>query len=213
MPKSRAKSRKRGGGRRRNYTMGFEEAFTFSVQNGASTYVTIATLANRPPRSNFRPVWLEVEACGYVPSSSATEPASFAPVGIQIGIAYGSVGSSVPNEISVSPIHTVTNVPRRVRVFNRRSEDWITFDQPANTNIAVITAVCTGSVGTDTSAYLRGTARMRFAIQTEAVASACPTYHLSSDDNRPLRPPTAVEELDLTSLCSDISKISEGLPE
>lgn len=176
-PRRRSTRRKN----RRGPKMCFEEAFTFSVEAGHSITVLNSTLSNRPPRSNFRPLWLDVEVCGFVPSTAAAEPTSFEPIGCQIAIVYGSIGST-SNAVSVSPIKLVTNTPRRIRVRNRPQEDWITFDQPPSTQIASISAVCVGSPGTGATGYLRGVARMRFSIQSEVVVPSCPTLtHLCSD--------------------------------
>lgn len=154
------------------------EEFTFSVLSGASAFVSVATLANRPPRSAFRPLWMEVEFASFVPGSS-TVPATFTPVGFQAS--FGT-GGAQGDATSVAPLRLASTTPQRVRVHNHAPEDWYAYSSAASTQVATLTAVCIGTPsGSGSSAYVRGVVRMKVAVTLEVSASACPTVHVDSE--------------------------------
>lgn len=180
--------RKRKGGRRRRRSGlqadgAYTEVFTFSVQAGNTTSVTVGTLANRPPRSNFRPLWMSAEVASFVPASSdGTVPATFTPIAFQMEFVAGSNAAGTGNASSTSRLILATTTPRRTRIRYPVSEDWYTFNQQANTLVANLTAVCIGRPGSSTStAYVRGVITMRVLIQREVSGSQCPSVFVDEE--------------------------------
>lgn len=150
----------------------YEEVFTFSVPNGTVSSITVGTLANRPPRSNFRPIWLEATAQGFVPGTNE-RPGYYYPVGLQLAFAEGNPQSAV---VYVATSQLALG-RATVRLRYPQSADWRSFDLPSGSVVGEIRAVCVGppnSAGT-TPGYLRGVARMYIALQPEEVVASCPT--------------------------------------
>lgn len=163
---------KRRSNRRRsqNRARGIIETFTFSVIQGNVTSVLVSTLTSRPPRSNFRPIWFEVEVCGYQPGSSSTS-GWLAPVGCQIGFRQESDG----NYVSTSRLVLAGAAPKKVRVRYPRSSDWWPWNVTDSAILADISAVCVGpTVDSSTKGYLRGIGRLMLIVQEEECASSCP---------------------------------------
>lgn len=189
--KSRNSRRSRRGRGNSQQAQGFYiEVFTFSVEAGHTANVTVATLADRPPRSNFRPRWMECEFSSYVPGSS-TLPASYTPVGFQFYLTTGSNTGGGADSASTSRLRLASTTPRTSRIHNPVSADWYEWNQVSTTLVAQLSAVCIGSPGTpNVSAYVRGVCRMRIDVQTETSATACPTnlVHLDSDVYYTARP-------------------------
>lgn len=163
-------NRRRRGRRGNRRTYAYEEVFTFSVGAGFVTSIMYSTLANRPPRCNFRPVWLDVKAVGFVPGTS-TRPPGNEPIGFQLVFQEGGSGTTV--DIACSDIQIAASTPAHLRLHYPRSGDWRSYDLPATTNVAQIRAVCIGKSGSS-DGFLRGVARMRIALNPENVAVVCP---------------------------------------
>lgn len=150
------------------------EVFTFSVQAGNSANVTVATLADRPPRSNFRPRWMECEYSSFVPGTDAL-PASYTPVGFQFTLASGTNAAQESNTDSTSRLRLASTTPRTQRISNPVSADWYTWDQDSTTLVAIISAVCIGRpAGSSSTSFVRGVCRMRIDVQEEVSATTCP---------------------------------------
>lgn len=154
--------------RRQGRTRGIIETFTFSVLQGNTSKVLKSTITSLPPRSNFRPVWLEVEVCGYSPGSSS-EPGYMGPVGCQLNF----IGYPVASYCSTSRLCLAGSSPRKVRTYYPRSSDWMPYNLADTVGLADISAVCVGKLA-DTSGYLRGVGRMMLIVQEEVCANACP---------------------------------------
>lgn len=177
---------KKGGRRRRRGTGlqadgAYTEVFTFSVIAGNTTQVTVGTLANRPPRSNFRPLWMQAEVASFVPADDAT-PATFSPVAFQMEFVAGSNAAGTGNASSTSRLILATTTPRRTRVRYPVSEDWYTFNQQDSTLVANLSAVCIGRPGSATSTvYVRGVITMRVLVQREVSGTACPAVYVDEE--------------------------------
>lgn len=170
MGRRNGKLRRRNGTRRNSNRRGIIETFTFSVMQGSTTSVLVSTLTSRPPRSNFRPVWLEVEVVGYQPGTSSAS-GWLAPVGCQIGFRSESDG----NYASTSRLVLAGATPRKIRTRYPTSSDWWPWNITLSTVIADISAVCVGpSVNSANPGYLRGVARMLIIVQEEQCATSCP---------------------------------------
>lgn len=179
MPNRRRNNQRRGRGRGRKNGLqasgSYEEVITFSVEAGNTISVTVATLANRPPRSNFRPRSMRVEFASFVPGTTSL-PATYTPVGFQIEFTPGSSGS-VPAAGSVSNIRLASTTPRVVSIRYPLPSDWYSWDSDPTTLVAQLTAICIGIPGAAGSAsYVRGVVTFRIDIQNEISASTCPTY-------------------------------------
>lgn len=163
-------------GRRGTAGLRFIETFTFSVQNGFVSEVKVSTLANRPPRSNFRPIWFEVEVVQpWVPATGSI-PGYFAPGAIQLSIRSPAEQG---DRVAVSPLTVLGSAPRRVRVSYPASADWYDWNTQGLNVVATIEAVCTGPI-TPGTGYIRGIGRMLCAVQTEDSGTICPTFHIES---------------------------------
>lgn len=158
--------------------MGFEEAFTFSVQLGHVVDVTISVISNRPPRSNFRPIVALVEfSPSYTPATSST-PGYYSPGALQFS--WCDCSSSVAIANSTTGVVTATSGARRVSLRYPRSADWFDWDLAGASIVATINNVCIGAPGPSTAtSYIRGTVRMRFRVGAEVIAPSCPAIHLS----------------------------------
>lgn len=145
--------------------------FTFSTIQGNVSTVPRSLLSSLPPSSNFRPLWFEVEVCGYQPGSTSTS-GWLAPVGCQIGFRSEADGTYTSN----SRLMLAGATPKRLRVYYPRSADWYPWNLASSTTIADITAVCVGpTVDSNTKGYLRGIGRIAFHVQEESVTAACPS--------------------------------------
>jgi len=171
MGKRRRKAGKKSG------SSAYTEEFTFSVEAGNTATVYVSTLGNRPPRSNFRPMWLECEFCAFVPGTEAI-PSSYSPVGFQVALGFGTqVSQSGLYESITSRVRLASTTPQHVRIRTPRSYDWLAWNTASLTEIASLTAVCIGRPsGSTSSVFVRGVCRLKCAIQTEVIASTCPTY-------------------------------------
>lgn len=164
-------NRRRRNRQRRSRPRGIIETFTFSVLQGNSTSVLVSTLTSRPPRSNFRPVWFEVEVCGYQPGS-ASLPGFLAPVGCQIGFRQ----ESDDNYASTSRLILTGATAVKVRTRYPRSADWWPYNTDPKNVVADINAVCVGpTTSSSTPGYLRGIGRMLIILQEEDCATSCPS--------------------------------------
>lgn len=162
--------------RSRKQVLRYEEVFTFSLNNGASTSVQVSTLGNRPPRSNFRPVYLEVEAVQpWVPATSAL-PAYFCPGAIQLTL-NNPLEKGDPT--ATSQLVMLGSSPRKVRVRYPQSALWWSWDTSGSDVIATIDAVCAGTTSPGT-AFVRGIGRMLIALQVEDIATSCAIPHLTT---------------------------------
>lgn len=173
--------RRRRGNRRRSSRRGrgILEVFTFSLIQGNSTQVLKSTLTSLPPRSNFRPVWFEVEVCGFEPGTS-TLPGFAGPVGCQLNF-YGYPVASV---CSTSRLVLAGASPRKVRTYYPRSADWFPYNLAETQVVAEISAVCVGKTSTN-NGYLRGVGRLMLIVQEETCANACPSIGDVIDFNNP----------------------------
>jgi len=175
---------KRRGGRRRQgrrrggqQAVGFYiEVLTFSVEIGNTATILVSTLADRPPRSNFRPKWMEVEYASFVPGTTSLAP-SFTPVGFQFALGYGAnvtVGGLAQDK--VSRLRLATTAPKKERIHTPVSAQWFSYQTTGTTEVAILTAVCVGvPAGSESTAYVRGICRIGFQLQEEDSASTCPT--------------------------------------
>jgi len=172
------RKRSRRGSRKQRGSSAYTEEFTFSVEAGNTAVITVGTLANRPPRSNFRPLWMDCDFSGFVPGTD-TIPASFTPVGFQIALGYGTQQglSGTLYESQTSRVRLASTSPQRVRIHVPRSYDWLSWNTISTTEIGNLTAVCIGRPsGSTSTSFIRGVARIRCQLQTEVIASSCPTY-------------------------------------
>lgn len=156
---------------------GYTEVFTFSVEAGHTAEVLVSTLGNRPPRSNFRIAWMEVEFTSFV-AGTGSLPATFTPVAFQCSLGEGTQqGSTGLYQEATSPLRLASTAPRRVHVRAPVSMAWFSFDTAERTAIGNLTAVCIGRpADASSTSYIRGVARIRVQLQTETSASTCPTY-------------------------------------
>lgn len=175
--RGRRRNRRRG-----NRSRGIVETFTFSIINGNSADVLVSTLTSRPPRSNFRPIWLEVDVCGYQPGTSA-QAGFLAPVGCQLGFRSESDGTYC----STSRLVLAGAASRKVRTYYPRSADWWPWNVVGSTVICSISAVCVGPTS-NTSGYLRGIGRLLLIVQEEQCISDCPAI---GDVINPPTPPSS----------------------
>lgn len=194
--------RRAGRGRRRRSRRArcIVETFTFSVLQGETSSVQVGTLTSRPPRSNFRPLWMEVEVCGYQPGS-ASQPGWLAPVGCQIGFRQESNG----NYVSTSRLLLATSTPKKLRTRYPRSADWWPYNITPSMTIADIHAVCVGPTGpAGTIGYLRGIGRLGLIVQEEMCVTGCP----SLGSHPPLdRAPSVVQ-----SVASWVDEVDKEIP-
>lgn len=179
-----AMPRRRRGGRRGGRTLRYEEVFTFSVNNGATTSVQVGTLGNRPPRSNFRPVWFEVEAREPWVPATATLPGYYAPGSIQITL---NGPRETGDSVAVSNLCLLGSTPRRVRVHYPPSADWWPWNNVSSDVVATIDAVCVGTTSPGT-AFVRGIGRIMVQVSVEDIATPCPSVHLESTGSAPGAP-------------------------
>jgi len=176
MPNRRGRSRRSRGQRRSSQRANgyYIEVFTFSVQAGNTANVTVATLADRPPRSNFRPRWMEVEFSSFVPGT-ATLPASFTPVAFQFSLDTGSNSVGLPNSDATSRLRLASTTPRVQRITNPVSADWYSWNQGETTLVATLSAVCIGlPAGSGSTSFVRGVCRLHIDVQIEVSATSCP---------------------------------------
>lgn len=184
-------ARLRGRRQRRPRVLAYEEVFTFSVTNGMVTTISVGTLANRPPRSNFRPIRFEVTARGFVPGTESRAGYEV-PIGVQLAFAEGNPDSAVvyvaTSQLRLAPATLSLRYPS--------SADWRSFDLSSSAVVGEIRAVCVGRPGSaEPTAYLRGTARMFIALQPEEIVASCPT--LLVDD-----PPRDTQNSGASSYCA-----------
>lgn len=186
-PPRRGLSGRRQTRSRRSHPSGrniYRENFTFSITPGATSNITVATLANRPPRSNFRPQSLTLTALtAYVPPSAAT-PGYFVPAALQILYLTPS-----GEYCATSGQQLLGTTPRRITVRYPRSSDWWPYNNSSTDVVATIDCVCLGT--TPTNAVVRGTAQMRITISQEVVAPVCPTFLTNTGHS--LHIPTSVQ--------------------
>jgi len=146
----------------------YRENFTFSITPGFTSNVTVATLGNRPPRSNFRPISFSITATtAYVPPTT-TLPGYYVPAALQILFMNPS-----GEYVSTSGQLALGTNPRRLSVRYPRSADWWPYNNIATDTVAVIDCVCLGTV--PQNAVVRGTAQIRLAISQEIIVPTCPT--------------------------------------
>lgn len=170
-------NRGRGGRNRRPPII---ENFTFSALQGNEVDITVGTLSSRPPRCNFRPLWFEVQVCGYQPGSSSTS-GWLAPVGCQLACRSEADGVFC----ATSKLVMCASVPRKIRVYYPRSADWYPWNVTDSTIMFTIIAVCIGpTVDSNTKGYLRGVGRVACVYQEEYATSACPALGDIVDDHR-----------------------------
>jgi len=149
------------------------ENFTFTVESGTISNVLVRVLGNRPPRSNFRPLWFEVEACAYIPGSG--DP-TFSPVAMQLTMSSEDDGSYV----ATSPLKLVNNLPVRLRVQQPRSSDWWAYNTKSDTVVCSVHAVCAGKPPTENKVFLRGIGRVGLLVQEEVTVATCPAVELDT---------------------------------
>lgn len=159
-------SRGRGGRNRRPLI----DNFTFSLLQGNEMDVKVANISSRPPRCNFRPLWLEVQVCGYQPGSSSTS-GWLAPVGCQLACRSEADGVYC----ATSKLIACAAVPRKIRVYYPRSADWYPWNISDGTTLFTIIAICIGpTVDSNTKGYLRGVGRVAMIYQEEYATAGCP---------------------------------------
>lgn len=165
----------------RQVRLSYLEQFTFSTTFGATSTITRATLTSLPQRTNFRPIWFEVEACTFVPPTSTSSTFGSAPCAMQLQFLEGGT-PSIAVTVNVSRCVPCGPIPRRLRLHYPRSADWRSYDALQTEQLCSINAVCIGSTGGG-SGYLRGIGRILFALQQEEVVPTCPTNHLEDDSD------------------------------
>lgn len=184
------------------------ETFTFSTQQGTTAVIKRSTITSLPARCNWRPVWFEVEVCGFQPGTN-TLPGYLAPVGCQIGFRNESDGTYC----STSRLIITGANPMRLRTYYPPSADWHAYNASPDTSLADINAVCVGTHAADVPGFLRGIGRMAFKVQEENCAVGCPSLsvvsHVSSapaapdasglEISRPSSPPTSASSFDSLS--------------
>lgn len=154
------------------------ENFTFSISPGSSSNILVATLGNRPPRSNFRPLSFTVSAAtAYVPPTS-TLPGYYVPAALQLLLLTPS-----GEFCSTSGQQSLGSNPRRLTVRYPRSADWYPYNNVGTDVVAVIDCVCLGT--TPSTAVVRGTAQIRLSVSQEVVVPTCPTVHLMNSGPSP----------------------------
>lgn len=171
--------RGRGRGRSNSRPLGFEESFTFSITMGASVNVLVSTLANRPPRSNFRPIRAVISCQPPFVPGTTTVPGFYVPGAFQATFANGAGGTSTTTGV----VNCGTALTRASVRYPRSADWWFYSVDPADV-VLIIDSVCIGSAGTST-AFLRGTCHIWFRLTQEIIASTCPSTHLTdhhSDD-------------------------------
>lgn len=154
--------------RRRRLHATVIENFPFTVEAGTQSNITVRVLANRPPRSNFRMQWFEIQAVSYIPGSG--DPTT-SPVAVQITLNAENDGECV----AVSAPVLLGPQPRRVRLRQPPSTDWNAYNLSEASILGSIRAICVGPPPTSSHAvYVRGLARCGLLCQEEVSAIACP---------------------------------------
>lgn len=152
--------------------MMYEENFTFSVEMGSTTTVQVATLSNRPPRSNFRPIHAVITAtAGYVPATS-THVGYHVPAALQCIFRAPAEGDF----IGASNLRTLGVNPTRITLRYPATGGWWPYNNTPSDAVLDISAVCMGRAGNSESAYVRGTVQMFIALQPEVIVSTCPQH-------------------------------------
>lgn len=176
-PRNRRRRNRRGGRSRMEYS----ESFSFSIEVGKSINITVANLANRPPRSNFRPISMTVSAItAYIPPNvDYSHFGAFIPSAIQLNFGETVPGSSSTFFSASTGPRVLGMTPSNVTLWYPRSEDWYSYQVNSATRIATIDTVCLGN--SSIAAYVRGICHFRVRIGPEVVEPTCPTLqHLES---------------------------------
>lgn len=159
-------------GARGNSRLVYEENFTFSVELGATVSVTVATLGNRPPRSNFRPIRAVVTAAtAYVPATQS-HPGFYVPASLQF--VYRAPGEG--DYIGTSNLMVLGANPVTITQRYPSTGAWWPYNNTPSESIMDISAVCMGRAGNSEPAYIRGVVHLYVALQPEVIVSTCPQH-------------------------------------
>lgn len=195
-PRNRRSARKP----RRRYQRVYTETFTFSVGVGSAASVTVATLGNRPPRSNFKILKWAVTAKGFCPATN-TMPGFYAPVGLQV-TSMMDVEEQNTSGVRVAPCR-----------FHMRAKQykWLGFDTDDSYIVGNIAATCIGPAGGSANLYVRGVITLVIALSKEMVVAACPPSHISSSSSGS-RPRICISSPGISDNFADVRSITEATP-
>jgi len=174
-------------GRRRSRTL--VERMTFSLQVGSSQQIKVSNLSSLPKNHNFRPVVMSVQVAGaYVPAQVNNVPSPNLAPGFTVPAAVQIELRSPYNDlVATSKPEVISYTGKTVSVGYPRSADWWSYNESPESVIGIINAICLGSVGTKSAAYLRGIISFHFNVGDEILSPTCPTMqHLEASGSDPI---------------------------